>query len=220
MLDEKTRNTLLSLSTPLVTDARIRLGLPERHLDPAIRPVVPFSRMAGSAITARLEVADEAEADLAPLIQEYESQEEGSFSIIVIQIPPELHDQGIFGEGAGTLARRNGFVGALIDGGVRDTHELRDMEFPAFSRTIAPGYIVGKCSAVACGEPALIGGRTVNAGDVILGDNDGVTIILPEELEDVVLKAQEIKQWEHKFISGIADGNSAEEMSKIAGPMP
>ena len=124
MLDPEVRNQLLSLSTPLLADARVRLGLSENHLDAAIRPVVPFDRMAGTAVTVLLEAADD-KADLQPMIEAYRSGTQDSPSIIVIQVPEELHGNGIFGEGAATLARRHGFVGALVDGAVRDTHELR-----------------------------------------------------------------------------------------------
>ena len=219
MLDPGLRNQLLSLSTPLIADARVRLGWPQSHPEFTIRPVVPFSRMVGSAVTVLLEEGDD-EAGLQPMLQAYESASGTSFSIMVIQVPAALHSNGIFGEGAATLARRYGFVGALIDGAVRDTHELQQMQFPAFSRTIAPGYIVGKCSAVAVGEPVKIGGQTIHSGDIIMGDNDGVIVIRPEELLEVVAKAQAIKEWEERFHRSIAEGRSVEETSKLAGPMP
>ena len=219
MLDAELRNQLLSLSTPLIADARVRLGLPQSHLEFTIRPVVPFSRMVGSAVTVLLEESNEA-AGLQPMIQAYESASGTSPSIMVIQVPPALHGNGIFGEGAATLARQYGIVGALIDGAVRDTHELQQMQFPAFSRTIAPGYIVGKCSAVAVGEPVTIGGQTIHPGDVVMGDNDGVIILRPQELLEVVARAQAIKEWEERFHRSIAAGNSVEETSKLAGPMP
>ena len=143
MLSPEQSHRLANLSTALLADARVRLKLPENHLDPGIRPVVPFTAMIGTAVTAELEtVEDEAAADLTPLLDAYQAQSRPG-SIIVIQIPRELHGHGIFGEGAATLARRHGFAGALIEGAVRDTPDLARMEFPAWSRTVAPGYIVG-----------------------------------------------------------------------------
>lgn len=159
MLDAGTRNALLSLPTPLIADAWVRLGLPESHLDPAIRPVVPFSHIVGAAVTALLQVAeDEASADLQPLSEAYELRWESSFSVMVIQVPTELHSYGIVGGGAATRAVRNGFSGFLVDGASRDTEELRRMEFPVFSRKVAPGYIVGKSTVKAIGHPVVVGG--------------------------------------------------------------
>ena len=221
MLKPQMHNTLLSLSTTFIADARVRLGLPESHLDPSIRPVVPFSRMVGTAVTVLLEVADdEASADLRPLVAAYEAQSPDSISIMAIQVPPELHSNGIFGDGAALLARRHGFAGAVVDGAVRDTHELSKMEFPVFSRTITPGYIVGKCSTTSVAEPVVIGGRTIHQGDVIVADNDGVIVIRPEELDEVVKRAQAIKEWEEKVHNASSEGKSREEVMRIAGPMP
>ncbi len=221
MIDTQLQQRLVSLSTPLLADARYRLGLPETHLDNSIRPAVPFTRMAGVAVTVRLETAkDEASADLGAMIRAFETQTKGSSSIMVIQVPEELHNQGIFGEGAATLGRKHGFVGALIDGAVRDTQELKEIEFPAFSRTIAPGYIVGKATAVSVGEPLVIGGRTIHEGDAIMGDNDGLILIRPDELNEVVARAEAIKDWEARVHGAIAKGSGHEEIMKIAGEMP
>lgn len=221
MLNPGMRGTLLSLSTPLLADARRRLGLPESHLDPGIRPVAPFSRMAGTAVTVRIEAAaHEDSADLTLLIDAYESQPESSCSIIVIQVPTELHRYGIFGGGSATLARRHGFVGALVEGGVRDTHDLLAMEFPTFSRTVTPGYIVGISSAVALGEPVLVGGRTIHSGEVIVADNDGVIVVRPDELGDVAARAQAIQEWEHRVHSLVAEDRSHKEAGEAVGPMP
>jgi 4-hydroxy-4-methyl-2-oxoglutarate aldolase len=221
MIDTQLRQRLVSLSTPLLADARYRLGLPETHLDGSIRPAVPFTRMAGVAVTVRLETAkDEASADLGAMIRAFEAQTKGSSSIMVIQVPEELHNQGIFGEGSATLGRKHGFVGALIDGAVRDTQELKEIEFPTFSRTIAPGYIVGKATAVEAGEPLEIGGRTIHEGDAIMGDNDGLILIRPDELAEVVARAEAIKDWEARVHGAVAQGSSHEEIMKVAGEMP
>lgn len=221
MLESEVRDALLSLSTPLLADARSRLGLPQGHLGHGIRPVVPFSTMVGSAVTVRLEVAARKDsADLTPLIAAYESQSEVSASIIVIQVPVELHDRGIFGEGAATMARQHGYVGALVEGAVRDTHDLMAMEFPVFSRRVTPGYIMGMASAVAVGEPVLVGGRTIHQGDVIVGDNDGVIVIRPDELNDVTARAQAVRDWEHRFLSLLAAGTPYGDIEGIVGPMP
>ena len=104
MLSSQQYEVLQALSTPLLADARVRLGLLESHLDPGIRPVVPFTRMMGTAVTVRLEMAtDESSGDLSLLRDTYASQAPGSFSIIVIQVPEQLHRYGIVGEGAATL---------------------------------------------------------------------------------------------------------------------
>jgi len=197
------------------------MRLPETHLDHGIKPAIPFSKMVGPAVTVRLEPAPNPRAaDLTPLIRAYESQPESSGAVMVIQVPPELHERGIFGGGAATMARRHGFVGALIEGAARDTHELREMRFPAFSRAVSPGYIVDSVSVAAVDGPVLVGGRTIHAGDVIAADNDGVVVIRPPELNDVAALARAVKEWEHRRHSMAAGGKTYEEINKITGPMP
>lgn len=221
MLTPELRERLLELSTALLVDARLRLGLTEHHLDPGIRPVVPFSRMAGVAVTVRLEVAsNEASADLSLYAQTLASGNGAAAKIVVVQIPQPLHAYGIFGEGAATTARINGFTGALIEGAARDSHELKDMGFPAFSRTLAPGYIVRKAKAVCAGEPVVVGGTTIYPDDAILGDNDGVVVIRPDELDAVIDRAEAIKRWENEIHGHLAKGLTGAQAIEIVGPVP
>jgi 4-hydroxy-4-methyl-2-oxoglutarate aldolase len=221
MLSANLRESLLLLSTPLLADAKVRAGLPESHLDAGIRPVVPYSRMVGTAVPVRLEVAhDEASADLTLLSRAYESGGSTSYPIMVIQVPPELHGYGVFGEGSAIFARARGFVGALVEGAARDSHDLRALAFPTFSRVIAPGNIHGKATAVALNEPVVIGGKTVFPGDVIMADNDAVVVIRPAELEQIVSRAQAIRIWEARVHESLADGHDHKAAIKMAGPMP
>ena len=219
MLDLKSLDLLKSLPTPFLIDAMCAEGMPQRHLDYGIRPVVAFSKMVGTAITVKLRLgADEASRDLWEIENVYRSKSESSSRIIVIEIPTELHAFGMVGDGAATLARRNGFVGALVEGAVRDTHALKQMDFPAFSRTIAPGYIMGKASIASAGEPVHVGGQTIHEGDVIAADNDGVVVIRDSELDRVVARASATYEWEERGNQLVAEGKSWKEVEETLGP--
>ena len=221
MLTSEKRDTLLKLSAPLVVDAMDRLKLPEQVVDPAIRPVVPFTKMVGTAVTVLLKAQPDPEkANLKIYNQALEGGQDVCCPIMVIEVPKAHHHQGIFGEGAATMGLQSGYVGTLIDGAVRDTHDLQRMNFHVFSRTISPGYICGKVESVSSGEPVCIGGLTIAAGEIIFGDNDGVVVINPGDLDAVIEKAQAIQQWEHKVIGTIAKGFSSDEAHKKAGLMP
>lgn len=219
MPDSKNRDLLESLPTPFLIDAMSAEGLPQRLLDYGIRPVTAFSKMVGVAATVKLGMAaDEASSDLMELENVYRSESESSNRIIVIEVPNELHAFGIVGDGAATMARRNGFVGALVEGAVRDTHALKEMEFPAFSRTISPGFIMGKASIASVGEPVLVGGQTIHEGDVIAADNDGVVVIRGNELYRVVTRASAINEREERGKQLVAEGRSWKEVEDILGP--
>ena len=220
MLDATTHAQLLSLSTPMLADARVRLGLQENHLDPGIRPVVPFTKMCGTAVTVELETdISGARDELSPLLDAY-SDPGVPFPVMVIQIPVESHHRGIFGEGAANFARQSAFEGVLVEGGVRDTHELRDLAFPAFSRTIGCGYIMGKVKVKSVGQPVSVGGRTVSKGDAILADNDGVMVVGQADLDQVLAKAVAIREWEAVIIAHMAAGKDSREALSLGGEMP
>ena len=219
MFDAKTRKTLMSLPTPFLIDAMCDEGLPERHLDVGIRPATVFSTMVGSASTVRLGlIGDEDTSELMNIGKVYEAASESPGRIIVIQVPTELHAFGIVGDGAATLAMRNGFVGALVEGAVRDTHALKDMGFPAFSRTISPGNINGKASFASAGEPVVIGGQTIQDGDVIAADNDGLVVIQASELDRIVTRASAIFEWEEQGNRMVAEGKSWGDVEALLGP--
>jgi regulator of RNase E activity RraA len=219
MFDVKTRKTLLSLPTPFLIDAMSDEGIPERRLDVGIRPAVAFSTMVGSASTVRLGLlGEEGTSELMNIGKVYEAASESPGRIIVIQVPTELHAHGIVGDGAATLALRNGFVGALVEGAVRDTHALKDMGFPAFSRTISPGNINGKASFASSGEPVVIGGQTIHEGDIITADNDGVVVIRVSELDRIVTRASAIFIWEEQGNRMVAEGQSWKDVEALLGP--
>jgi len=221
VLTEEKRNKLLQLSPALAVDAMDRLGLRESVLDPAIGPVVPFTRMVGSAVTVQLRSQpDRDKADLGLYTRAIQGGAELCSPIVAVEVPSAHHHQGIFGSGTATTASQHGFAGALIEGAVRDTHDLREMGFATFSRTTSPGYICGKVEAISHGEPIVVGGVEINPGDVIFADNDGVMIIAAAHLDAVIERAGEIGQWERDVHEMLASGSSFEAALANAGEMP
>ena len=94
-------------------------------------------------------------------------------------------------------AHVRGFAGAVLDGGVRDVTEIRrDYGFPVYARSISPGTTVGRFRTVASNVPVVCGGITVNPGDWIMADIDGVVVIPAAHLQAVVEMAEEIERRE------------------------
>lgn len=221
MLTAEKRNTLLSLSTSLVMDAVFTLKLPERMIDRSIRPITPFSRMVGSAVTVFLESqSDPSLANLDIYRQAFLTGGGMSYPLMVVEVPQEHHNRGIFGEGCVIMGRQSGYVGALIEGSTRDSHDLGKRNFPVFSRGTAPGYIGHKVSAVHAGKPVCVGGLTIHPGQIIFGDNDGVIVIEEAHLDSVIQRACEIQQWEEKLHKLLANGWTPEQIQKEIGPLP
>ena len=104
-------------------------------------------------------------------------------------------------------AMKQGVVGVVVDGAVRDVAEIRQLQFPVFARGIVPnngteGYL-GKINV-----PIQCGGVTVRPGDIIFGDDDGVVVTPQEMAEEVSKTAQSIIREEEETLSKIESGMS------------
>ena len=92
----------------------------------------------------------------------------------------------IYGELSATTSRAHGAVGALIDGGTRDTPKLIAADFPVFARYRTPIEAFGRYTILKSRVPVRVSGESrdtvvVNPGDFIFGDVDGV-IVIPKAL--------------------------------------
>jgi regulator of RNase E activity RraA len=135
----------------------------------------------------------------------------------------EVRDQGtpfnvaLYGELSATTARAHGAVGALIDGGTRDCSHLIAMGFPVFARYRTPVEAFGRYTLVNCQVPVRISGGltetvTVNPGDFIFGEEDGV-IVIPKELTLKVLEeCERIKKLEDQARHDFARGDDPVEV--------
>ena len=221
MLTLAKRNLLLSLSTPLVMDAVCGLGLEERMVDFGIRPLLPFSRMVGTAVTVRLRSQpDPSKADLEPYAQLISTGAGRYCPVLVAEVPKEHHNRGVFGEGSVTMGQHCGLAGALIEGAVRDTHDLRRLGFPVFSRAVSPGHIVHKVEVAEIGGPVHIGALTVEQDQIVFGDNDGAIVIDACDLDRILERSVEIQKWEEKTHRRLAEGASYQDTMNEMGTMP
>lgn len=88
----------------------------------------------------------------------------------------------------GALAR--GAVGAVIDGGVRDTQAILKLDFPVFHKFRSARDAKGRWNVVDMQIPIICGGVPVNPGDIIVGDSDGVVVVPREMAWDVLIESE------------------------------
>lgn len=110
-----------------------------------------------------------------------------------------------------------GVKGAVIDGGIRDTHQILEKDFPVFYKHRIPNGSLGRCLITHYQIPIKIGDVVIKPGDVVLGDIDGVVVVPRDIAEAVLLRAEEIKRNEKKIFSWVAEGQTIHQITQKGG---
>ena len=107
-----------------------------------------------------------------------------------------------------TACRQLGLAGVVVDGAVRDSLEIDEMDYPVFSVGTNPNGPT-KNNGGRIGHPVSVGGVTVHAGDFIIGDGDGVVVVEREALAALLPLADHKVKAEAGRIEQIKQGNTS-----------
>jgi len=88
----------------------------------------------------------------------------------------------------------------VIDAGIRDTPQIRRLQFPVFSRGIVPSTSVNHYRFAGVNVPVTCAGVRVNPSDIIAADEDGVAVVPKARAAAGLKKAQELDDTEHRMI--------------------
>ena len=106
---------------------------------------------------------------------------------------------------------------ACIDGGIRDTHQILEKDFPIFYKYRISNGSLGRCLITHYQIPIKIGDTTIKPGDIIVGDIDGILVVPRDIAVEVLVRAEEIKANEKKIFGWVAEGQSIHEISEKGG---
>ena len=180
--------------TGMTSDAMDDLGLAGAVPASVLTPTDPSRRIVGRALTVENRRLP---TDVGQAVREGRSQLGEIEAHNLAELGDVLVVQGLEGISSmggisAAIGRRQGEVGAIVDGAVRDTAHSRSIGYPTWSRGASP--ITGKwrIETVAINKPVSICGVTVSPGDLVLADETGVCFVPRGAAAAVLARAQAI----------------------------
>lgn len=198
-----------------VADAMEQLYGQRAYMAHDMRPLAA-TKFAGPAVTVQLKKEEHKEGSAASqgMLDAIDNSPAGSVYVMVLE---DGTDYAGIGGLMATAMKYRGFAGAVIDASVRDTPQIRKLQFPVFSRGVAPSTTINHYRVTGVNVAVTCAGVRVNPGDIITADEDGVAVVPIGRAPEVLKKSQELDDTEHRMLPFIEKYRSIKEAVKQFG---
>lgn len=192
-----------------VADAMEQLYGQKAYMKRDMRPIF-MTKFAGPAVTVQMKKGEHKDGSKVSegMLDAIDKAAPGSVYVMGMEDGGDIAGMGGI---MGTAMKYKGLAGAVIDGTVRDIAQLRRLQLPVFSRGVSPGTSVNHYRFAGMNIPVVCGGVTVNPGDIVAGDEDGVVVVPKEKAAEVLKKAQELDDTEHRMYPFVEKYKSVKE---------
>jgi len=212
--DKKLLKRFEQLYTGAVNDVLREYCLLEQALPGRIRPLREYRTVAGFAFTVKSAPNVKIRGEMEFRVQMLDEMHENAFVVW----DTSRDDKATLWGGVMTASAKSKKVkAACIDGGIRDTHQILEAEFPVFYEYRTSNGSLGRCLITHYQVPIKVGDVTVRPGDIVLGDIDGVLVVPRDIAYDVLIRAEEIKENEKIIFGWVQEGRSIRDISKEGG---
>jgi len=204
-------------ATGIISDTLDELGIARRVVGASVlKPTIPGRIIVGPALTVRniLQRGDPIEAARQHLnrMAEFEAHnlaQEGD--VLVIQGVANVSNMGGISARTG---KRQGEIGAIVHGGVRDVAHSRAIGYPIWASDLTPVTGKWRIETVEINGPVQIGETLIAPGDLVIADDTGVCFIPRDVVLEVLDNAEQKAKAETVRCKAIDDGVSVPDISR------
>lgn len=192
-----------------VADAMEQLYGQRAYMSHHMRPLFT-TKFAGPAVTVLMKKEEHKQGAPASqgMLDAIDAAPPGSVYVMVLEDGADF--AGIGGLMA-TAMKYRGLAGAVIDASVRDTPQIKKLQFPVFSVGVVPSTTINHYKFGGSNIPVTCAGVRVAPDDIITADEDGVVVVPRARAADVLKKAQELDNTEHSMLPFIEKFRSIRE---------
>lgn len=203
-----------NLYTGAINDVLREFCYLDRALPNRIKPLREYHTYAGFAFTVKSSPNVKIKGEMEYRSQMLDEMYEDAF---IIWDTSRDEKATLWGGVMTATAKSKKVKAACIDGGIRDTHQILEANFPVFYKYRISNGSLARCQITHYQIPIKIGDVIIRPGDIVLGDIDGVLVVPRDIAFEVLIRAEEIKENEKLIYSWVKKGQTIDEIVKKGG---